>query len=79
MLQSLKAVYDGTTLRFAENIAVQTPQDVIVVFLNPINQPTDDLLINDMLQIAANNPALAFLNNAEEDIYTDNDLKKRYK
>ena len=72
---SVKAVYDGKELRFLEKINIETPQQVIVTFLNESEEEITSLFTQ---QISAEGGALKFLENPEEDIYSDKDLKVKY-
>ena len=72
---SVKAVYDGKELKFTDKIRIDTPHNVIVTFLD---EPGDDLTSAVIQQIAMEGGALTFLENPEEDIYSDKDLKVKY-
>jgi hypothetical protein len=72
---SVKAIYDGKELKFKEKIKVNTPHEVIVTFLD---EPGDDITSNAVQQMAMEGGALNFLNEPEEDIYSDKDLKVKY-
>jgi hypothetical protein len=56
------------------NVNVETPQEVIVTFLG---QPND--ITREIYELAEEGKAFDFLNDPQEDIYTDNDLKVKYK
>jgi len=71
---SVRAIVEGNQLHFLDKIIIEKPQNVIVTFLE--NNNADFL---DMNSIAQNSGALDFLNNTEEDIYTDADLKIKLK
>jgi hypothetical protein len=62
---SLKAVYDGKEIKFKEEIKIDAPRNVIVTFLD---EPGEDM----------KGGPFTFLNNPDEDIYSDNDLKVKY-
>jgi hypothetical protein len=72
---SVKAVYDGKELKFNEEIHVRTPHAVIVTFLD---EPNDEITSSLVQQIAAEGGSFNFLDNPDEDIYSDNDLKVKY-
>ncbi len=72
---SVKAIYDGKELKFAEKVQIDTPHAVIVTFLD---EPGDDITSDAMQQIAMEGESFTFLQNPEEDIYSDNDLKVKY-
>lgn len=52
------------------------PQEVIVTFLGT---DKDELLHKEIYKIAETGGSFDFLNAPEEDIYSDNDLKVKYK
>jgi hypothetical protein len=72
---SVKGIYDGGKISLLDKVNVKTPQNVIVTFL----EDTDDGIQNKIYTIAEKNNALDFLKEPAEDIYTDNDLKIKYK
>ena len=72
---SVIAVYDGKELKFKDKIKIDSPHNVIVTFLD---EPEDDATSVAMQQIAMEGGAFTFLENPEEDIYSDKDLKVRY-
>ena len=64
-----------------ENIGISEGSDVeIIIFSKEDISYEDDeaSLDEDMLKLAANNPAFDFLKDPREDIYTIDDLKERY-
>jgi hypothetical protein len=72
---SVQGIYDGKVLRFLEKIKIHSPKKVIVTFLEDID---DDISSEELHQIASEGGAFYFLENEEEDIYTDADLKVKY-
>lgn len=72
---SFKATYDGKELKFQEKVKINTPHEVIVTFLDA---PEDEVSSKTTQQIAAKGGAFDFLNNPQEDIYSDDDLKVKY-
>ena len=70
---SVYAIYDGKTLRLLDNVRVDTPKKVIITFLD------DDLEGFAMNHIAQVGGAFDFLELEEEDVYTDEDLKVKYR
>jgi hypothetical protein len=62
---SVMAVYDGKEVKFREEIKIDAPRDVIVIFLD---QPCENI----------KEGLFSFLNNPDEDVYSDNDLKIKY-
>ncbi len=72
---SVKAIYDGKKLKLLDKVKVTRPHKVIITFLE------DDSDINPQViySAAEEGGAFDFLKEPEEDIYTDDDLKKRYR
>jgi hypothetical protein len=78
---SVKAIYDGKSLKLLEPVDVQTPQEVIITFLQDrpdASIPNADVRGTDIQRIIERSSAFAFLADEEEDIYTDADLKVKY-
>ena len=73
---SVKAMYDGKNIKLLEEVDFKEPQKVIVTFLD--TEQIDDLS-HDLYKVAEENKSFNFLKEPEEDIYTDADLKIRYK
>jgi hypothetical protein len=76
VMLSIKGIYDGKQLKLAEKIKIRSPKKVIVTFLDAVE---DELGSEELHQLAQKGGAFDFLNNKEEDIYTDKDLKVVYK
>jgi len=72
---SVKAVYDGKEIRFHDSIKINTPHEIIVTFLE---EPDEDITSSAVQKMAMYGGAFDFLNNEEEDIYTNDDLKVKY-
>jgi hypothetical protein len=74
---SIPGIYDGKKLKLSKTIKLNSPQKVIVTFL-------DDDLDNDipsnkeLMQLAEKSKAFKFLEK-EPDLYSDKDLKVKYK
>jgi hypothetical protein len=90
---SVRAIYEGDTIHFFDNLAVEKnkPQLVIITFVDKIETDisnylikysvkTDELEISnhEIQQLVANSKSFDFLNATEEDIYCDDDLKINY-
>jgi hypothetical protein len=77
---SVRATYDGKEFRLRKKINIKTPKEVIITFLDPIDNsvPEDDLNTTEIHQMVQEGGALDFLNDEREDIYTDDDLKVKY-
>ncbi len=72
---SVMAVYDGKEIKFREKIKIDSPHQIIVTFLD---EPTEDITSHSVQQMAMEGGAFNFLDNSEEDLYSDNDLKVKY-
>ncbi len=68
---TVKGTYDGKTLKLLKKVFIKRPKSVLVTFLDDSN-----LYVNkkDVLR----NKAFDFLDDPDEDIYTDDDLKVKY-
>ncbi len=78
---SVKAIYDGKSLKLLEPVDIQVPQEVIITFLqdNPnVSIPNSDVGGTDIQRLVEQSKAFAFLADEEEDVYTDADLKVKY-
>ena len=78
---SVKAIYDGKNLKLLKPVDVQTPQEVIITFLQDspdTSIPNSDVRGADIQRLVGGSQAFAFLADDEEDIYTDADLKVKY-
>lgn len=69
---SVKAIYDGHNLRLLENIEINSPQEVIITFLE---KDGDDISGKIIQSLVSQNKSMEFLRNDDEDIYSDADLK----
>lgn len=78
MMRSVKAIYDGQTLKLLEEVEVTTPQEVIVVFLHDERTTDEDIQANEIQELIQHSAAFDFLHEEEEDVYTDADLKVCY-
>jgi len=72
---SIQGIYDGKELKTFDIIQIKSPKKVIITFLEDI---TEDFTSDELHLIAQEGGAFDFLNNEEENIYTDNDLKVKY-
>ncbi len=73
---SVKGTYDGKNIKLHENIHVTGPREVIVTFLD---EDMPEITVKDVYALAEKSGAFDFLKEPEEDIYSDNDLKVKYK
>jgi hypothetical protein len=74
---TVKAIYDGKKLKFLDKVSIKKPTNVLVTFLD--DESDSEIANEDLLRLAEKGGAFDFLNDPEEDIYTDDDLKVRYK
>ncbi len=90
---SVRAIYDGNNIHFFDQFIVERnkPLFVIITFVDKIDVDISKYLIrysvktdeidisnNEIQQLLANGKSFDFLNVAEEDIYSDEDLKIKY-
>ncbi len=73
---SVKGIFDGKKVKLLEKVDINEPQDVIITFLGTSK---DELLYQEIYKIAETGGSFDFLNAPEEDIYSDVDLKVKYK
>ncbi|HLP45390.1 MAG TPA: hypothetical protein VK186_01000 [Candidatus Deferrimicrobium sp.] len=72
---SVRAIYDGHELKLREKVNVNGPKEVIITFLDPLD---DDIQSNEIHEMIKEGVALDFLNDEREDIYSDGDLKVKF-
>lgn len=76
---SVRAIYDGQTLKLLEDVPLQGPQQVIVTFLEtPDSASETEFSAAELHQIAQHGGGLDFLHDEAEDVYTDADLKEKF-
>ena len=75
-MQSIHAIYEGETVKFLEKINIKNPHNVIVTFLE---EEIQENLNKVVYKLADAGKSFDFLKEPEEDIYTDNDLKIKFK
>jgi hypothetical protein len=71
---SVKAIYDGKELRLLEQVNITVPHEVIITFLEPV----EDISAKEISAIAESGKSFDFLHQ-EPDLYSDEDLKVKYK
>lgn len=72
-----KGIFDGKQVKLLEEVKIEKPTKVIVTFLNESDEE-EDIPVEEIRRLAEQGKAFDFLNDTEEDIYTDDDLKVRY-
>lgn len=73
---AVRGLFDGKTIKLLEKVDVKEPQEVIITFLGAIR---DKELYQGIYRIAERGGSFDFLNIPEEDIYSDDDLKVKYR
>jgi hypothetical protein len=77
---SVRATYDGKEIKLREKVNVKTPKEVIITFLETIDETSEtELTSNEIHKMVQEGGALDFLYDEREDIYSDDDLKVKYK
>ena len=72
---SIQGTYDGKVLKIQDNIIINSPKKVIITFLEDFDE---DIANEELHLIAQQGGAFEFLDNEEEDLYSDADLKVKY-
>ncbi|MBI1939796.1 MAG: hypothetical protein HYS25_16935 [Ignavibacteriales bacterium] len=73
---SVKGIYDGKKILLLDEVKISSPRKVIVTFLE---ESEEGEIQKEIYASAEKSSSFEFLKEPEEDIYTDNDLKARYK
>ncbi len=73
---SVKAIYDGKRVKLLEKLNINKPREVIVTFLD---EPDTEISADELQLLAEHSGTFNFLNNEQDDIYSDEDLKVRFK
>jgi hypothetical protein len=72
---AVRAINDGKRVKFLENIPVTQPTKIIVTFLEDEPLPGDSEISGPEIRyLAEKGGSFDFLNDSEEDIYSDDDL-----
>jgi len=72
---SVKAIYDGNQIKLLEKVEVTGPKKVIVTFLDDEIELSSEVIY----KLAEEGGSFNFLKEPGEDIYSDEDLKVKYK
>lgn len=72
---SVRAIYDGQSLKLLEDVPLQGPQEVIVTFLET---PGMEFSAAELHHLAQHGGGLDFLHDEAEEVYTDADLKEKF-
>lgn len=73
---SIQGTFDGKKLKLNRKINLRSEKKVIVTFLD---EADDDITSEELQSLAMKGGAFDFLNSKEEDIYSDKNLKVKYK
>ena len=73
---SIQGTFDGKKLKLNRRIKLRSEKKVIVTFLDEVD---DDITSEELQSLAMKGGAFGFLNSKEEDIYSDKNLKVKYK
>lgn len=73
---SIRAIYDGKNFKLLDKIEISEPKEVIITFLD---KPGSDFNQEEVYKLAEKGGSFDFLKEPEEDIYTDKNLKVKYK
>ena len=76
-----KATYEDGFLKPTTPIELDSGEEVELIIIRDekILDISGDISDSDLMDLASKNPSFDFLKDDEEDIYSINDLKKRYK
>lgn len=75
---TIRATYDGKSLHLSQPVSVNREEEVLVVFLNRDQLEEDAISGKTIQDLIADSSSLQFLENKEEDIYSDANLKVKY-
>lgn len=73
---SVKAIYDGKNIKLLEEVKLNFPRKVIITFLD---DEESDFSGKEIMGVAEKGGSFDFLNDPQEDVYTDENLKVKYK
>ena len=72
---SVRGIFDGKAVKLLDEVKIDEPRKVIVTFL----EDTDEEIHKEIYAASGKSGTFDFLKEPSEDIYTDNDLKIKYK
>ncbi len=73
---AVRGLFDGKNIKLLEKVDVKEPQEVIITFLGTIE---DKVLYRGIYKLAETSGSFEFLNAPEEDVYSNDDLKVKYR
>ena len=75
---AIKGLFDGMGVKLLEKTNIRKPQKVIIIFPEIGDTSDNEITHKGLYKIAEMGDAFDFLNDPEEDIYSDDDLKVKY-
>ncbi len=73
---SVRAIFDGKNITLVDKIKVTSPQKIIITFLD---ENYDEITTEELAKMATKGKSFDFMKNKKEDIYSDDDLKVKYR
>ena len=74
-----KAKFENGLFKPSKPVNLSSGEEVELIVIREVNVAEEDISDSDLMELANKNPSFDFLKDEEEDIYSINDLKKRYK
>ena len=74
-----RAKFENGLFKPSKPVNLSSGEEVELIVIREVNVAEEDISDSDLIELANKNPSFDFLKDEEEDIYSINDLKKRYK
>ena len=74
-----KAKFENGLFKPSKPMNLSSGEEVELIVIREVDVSEEDISDSDLMELASKNPSFDFLKDEEEDIYSINDLKKRYK
>ena len=74
-----KAKFENGLFKPSKPVNLPSGEEVELIVIREIDVAEGDISDSDLIELASKNPSFDFLKDEEEDIYSIDDLKKRYK
>ena len=74
-----RAKFENGLFKPSKPVNLSSGEEVELIVIREVNVAEEDISDSDLMELANKNPSFDFLKDEEEDIYSINDLKKRYK
>ena len=71
---AIKGLFDNMGVKLLEKTNIRKPQKVIIIFLEIADTSDNEITHEEIYKTAEMGGAFDFLNDPEEDIYSDDDL-----